>query len=116
MAVSFGTIPNAIRKVKGGVLRVGDSRVSLDSVIYMFNEGADAVEIQNSYDSLTLAQVHAAIAYYLDNKATIDKYLTEQIKQQKKIRAEIENMFPPDEMRDKILARKKGEDPNWPSE
>ena len=76
MASIVGTIPKPVRVVEG-VFKVGDSRVSLDSVVYAFNDGNDAAEIQRQYDSLSLAQVHAAIAYYLHNKAAIDAYLGE---------------------------------------
>ena len=75
MPVSFGTIPKAVRRVEGGTLRVGNSRVSLDSVVYAFNRGEDAAEIQQSFDTLSLADIHAAIAYYLHNKADVDEYL-----------------------------------------
>jgi uncharacterized protein (DUF433 family) len=61
-----------------GVLRVGNTRVSLDSVVYGFNRGEDAAEIQRNFDALSLAEVHAAIAYYLHNKAEVEQYLDEQ--------------------------------------
>ena len=75
MSVSFGTIPKAVRRVEGGTLRVGNSRVSLDSVVYAFNRGEDARQIQQSFDTLSLAEIHAAIAYYLHHKSDVDEYL-----------------------------------------
>ncbi len=113
MAVSFGTIPNAIRKVKGGVLRVGDSRVSLDSVIYMFNEGADAAEIRNNYDTLSLAEVHTAIAYYLHNKEKVDKYLAKRESERERAWREHEAENPPAITREVLQKRKNGEALDW---
>jgi len=113
MASIVGTIPKPVRMVEG-TLRVGDSRVSLDTVVYHFNNGLDAAEIQRDYDSMSLAQVHAAIAYYLHNKAQVDAYLAEQEIRQEQIRKRIERDFPLKLTREMLLARKNGEDPNWP--
>ncbi len=106
MAVSFGTLPNVVRKVEGGTLRVGNSRVSLDSVVYAFNRGENAYEIQQSFDSLSLADVHAAIAYYLQNKESIDIYLSKRAAEFERKRAESHK--DPDHIafREKLLARR----------
>ena len=58
-----------------GVYRVAGSRVSLDSVIYLFREGMSAESIQESYPALTLEQVHGALAFYLGNQQELDAYL-----------------------------------------
>ena len=60
-----------------GVYRVGGTRVSLDSVVYGFQSGASAEEIQRSFPALTLEQVYGAIAFYLAHKAEIDEYLAD---------------------------------------
>lgn len=112
MASIVGTISNAVR-LEDGVFKVADSRVSLDSIVYAFNNGADAAEIQHDFDSLSLAQVHTAIAYYLHNKAEVDAYLAEQEIRQEQMRKRIERDFPPKVTREMLLARKNGEDPNW---
>jgi len=97
-----------------GVLRVGKTRVSLDSVVYDFKQGADAAEIQRDFDTLSLAEVHAAIAYYLHNKQEVEAYLVKQQAEQARARMEIERDFPPRLTRKMLLARLNGEDPNWP--
>jgi len=113
MASIVGTIPKPVRMDSHGVLRVGNTRVSLDSVVYGFNRGEDAAEIQRNFDTLSLAEVHAAIAYYLHNKAEVEQYLDEQKIIQEEIRARIERDFPPRVTREMLLKRKRGEDPNW---
>ena len=60
-----------------GVYLVGDTRVSLDSLVYLFREGASAESMVDSYPALTLEQVHGALAYYLGNQGEIDRYLAE---------------------------------------
>ena len=54
MASIVGTIPKPVRSVEG-VLKVGDTRVSLDTVVYHFNNGEDAAEIQDQYERRQLA-------------------------------------------------------------
>ena len=111
MTVSFGTIPKAVRRVTGGTLRVGNSRVSLDSVVYAFNRGEDAAEIQRNFDTLSLADIHTAIAYYLHNKEKVDNYLSKRAADFEKRRAE--NHKENRDLIDKILARKNGKDTDW---
>ena len=55
--------------------RVAGTRVSLDSVIYAWLGGSSPEGIVESYSSLTLEQVHGALAYYLANREEIDAYL-----------------------------------------
>ena len=56
---------------------IGETRVSLDSVIYLFREGMSAESMVESYPALTLEQVHGALAFYLANQKEIDAYLAE---------------------------------------
>lgn len=112
MASTVGTILNAVR-LEEGVYRVGDTRVSLDTVVYHFNNGADAAEIHRDFDSMSLAQVHAALAYYLHNKIDVDRYLARRGVEREKIRQEIKAEFPPKVTREMLLARKNGTDTNW---
>lgn len=60
-----------------GVYRVGDTRVSLDSLVYLFREGMSAESMVESYPALTLEEVHGALAFYLRNRKEIDAYLLE---------------------------------------
>jgi hypothetical protein len=49
--------------------------VSLDSVVYSFNEGKSPEAIQEDFPVLKRAQIDGAIAFYLDHQAEIDEYL-----------------------------------------
>ena len=54
---------------------VAGTRISLDSVVYSFNEGQSPEAIQKDFPLLKRSQVYGAIAFYLDHQAEIDKYL-----------------------------------------
>ena len=89
-----------------GVIRVGATRVRLDTVIYAFNEGYTAEEIVSQYPALLLADVYAAIAYYLKNKEAVDDYLGRRTKIAAEIRAEIEQKAEYRNFRERLLARR----------
>jgi uncharacterized protein (DUF433 family) len=65
-----------VRNVQG-VYRVGDTGVSLDSLVCLFREGMSADAMVESYPALTLEQVHGTLAFYLGNQKEIDSYLVE---------------------------------------
>ncbi|MBU2609950.1 MAG: DUF433 domain-containing protein [Chloroflexi bacterium] len=89
-----------------GVIRVGETRVTLDTVIAAFLDGATAEEISQQYPSLDLADVYSVIAYYLRQRAEIDTYLQRRREQAEKIREENESQFDPSGIRDRLLARR----------
>ena len=61
-----------------GGWRVGDSRVSLDSVIHCYWEGLSPEAIVEELPSLTAEQVYGAIAWYLGHQAEVDRHLEQQ--------------------------------------
>ena len=65
-----------VSKVEGAY-RIAGTRVSLDSLVYLFREGLSAESMVESYPALTLEQVHGALAFYLGNQKEIDAYLVE---------------------------------------
>src|SRR5687767_948216 len=65
------------RTAEGG-WRVAGTRVSLDSVVHAYWQGRLPEAIAADFPTLSLEQVHGAIAFYLRHRAEIDQYLTEQ--------------------------------------
>jgi uncharacterized protein (DUF433 family) len=61
-----------------GVIRVTESRVSLDSIVHQFKNGATAEQIQEDFPSVNLADIYAVIAYYLQHSKKVDDYLAQQ--------------------------------------
>ena len=61
-----------------GILRVGDTRVMLDSVLAGFFRGESPETIQREYPSLSLEEVYGAITYYLSHRNEVDEYLKRQ--------------------------------------
>src|SRR4051794_2956594 len=86
MTLSICQDPVPISIDTDGVARVGGTRVTLDTVIGAFRLGACAEEIVLRYDALSLADVCAAIAFYLKHPAEINDYLRKRDLEAEEIR------------------------------
>ncbi|MDW8320124.1 MAG: DUF433 domain-containing protein [Armatimonadota bacterium] len=91
-----------------GVIRVGGTRVTLDTVISAFLDGATAEEIVYQYPALELADVYAVIAYYLRHRDEVDVYLQRRREQAKQVCAQNEARYDPAGVRERLLARRSG--------
>ena len=67
-----------VRLDENDVLRVGKTRVMLDSVVAAFQQGHSPETIQQEYPALTLEEVYGALACYLANRSEVDRYLNRQ--------------------------------------
>ncbi len=59
-------------------IRIKGTRVNIEIVVYATREGMTPGQVVQNYPTLTLEQVHAALAYYYANRATIDDYIARQ--------------------------------------
>jgi uncharacterized protein (DUF433 family) len=64
----------------GGKAAIDDTRVRVNNVAWLAKEGLTPQQILERYPVLTLAQVHAALAYYFDNPDEIDAELAAEEK------------------------------------
>jgi uncharacterized protein (DUF433 family) len=89
-----------------GVVKVGGTRVTLDTVITVFKQGATAEEIVYRYPSLRLGDVYASIAFYLNHQEDVEAYLQQRQQQAQEIRQMNETRFDPQGLRDRLLSRR----------
>lgn len=89
-----------------GVIRVARTRVTLDTLVAAFNEGATAEEIVQQYPPLGLGDVYSVIGYYLHNRAEVEPYLERRREEALRVRRENEARFDPEGIRDRLLARR----------
>src|SRR6266446_4299766 len=94
MSLEIEALPVPLRTDEHGVMRVGKTRVPLDTVVYAFNEGASPEEIVMSYPSLDLADIYAVVTYYLHNRTEVDAYLSQREAEATRLRDENEKRFP----------------------
>ena len=79
-----------LRVDQGGVVRVGDSRVSLDLIVEQHENGMTPEDLVRAYDTLVIAEVHAAIAYYLRHREEVQVYLMQRAEEASALRTRIE--------------------------
>jgi uncharacterized protein (DUF433 family) len=72
------TTKSYVRQDGHSVLRVGTTRVMLDSVAAAFHQGHSVDTIVQQYPALSIEEVYGAIAYYLAHKDEVDQYLRRQ--------------------------------------
>ena len=90
------------------VIRVGGTRVTLDTIVAAFREGATAEEIVYQYPSLDLADVYAVIGHYLQRRSDVEAYLRRRQQQREEVREQNEARFDASGTRDRLLARRAG--------
>jgi uncharacterized protein (DUF433 family) len=67
-----------VRVDENGVMRVGGTRVMLDSVVAAFQQGHSPETIRQQYPALSLEEVYGSIAYYLAHLDEVNAYLGRQ--------------------------------------
>jgi uncharacterized protein (DUF433 family) len=80
MATAAKTVYSHITKdpgVRGGRACIDQTRIAVVDVVAMLKEGKSPDEMLVEYPSLNLAQVHAAISYYYENKHEIEAEFAE---------------------------------------
>jgi uncharacterized protein (DUF433 family) len=89
-----------------GVVRVGASRVTLDTIVAAFRDGMTPEGIVEQYPSLRLAEVYSVIGYVLSHPAQVETYLAERERLAADVRRENEARFDPAGVRARLLSRR----------
>ncbi|MCA1717939.1 MAG: DUF433 domain-containing protein [Actinobacteria bacterium] len=106
MTLSIDPEPVPLSTGVDSVVRVGTTRVTLDTVVAAFREGATAEEIVQQYPTLRLADVYSVIGYCLRHQAEVEAYLHDRLRRGVEVRRENESRFDPTGIRDRLLARR----------
>ena len=75
MALSLEAQKVPIHINADGAALVGGTRVRLETLIAAFHRGETPEQIIVSYDVLSLADVYAVFAYYLNHREEVDEYV-----------------------------------------
>jgi uncharacterized protein (DUF433 family) len=106
MTISISTHPIPLAVDADGVIRVANTRVTLDTIVAAFLEGATVEEIVQQYPSLDLADIYAVIGYYLRQRIEVDNYLRQREQVAQEVRQQNESRFEPIGIRARLLARR----------
>lgn len=106
MSLAVAADPSPIRVDSDGAVRVGSTRVRLASIVYRHRQGDTPEEIHETFPGVPLADVYAAIAFYLRHQSEVDAYLAELDGEAKDIRRRVEADYGlPEEVRQRLRAR-----------
>jgi uncharacterized protein (DUF433 family) len=88
-----------------GSIRIGSSRMTLDSVVHEFTGGATAEQIQDDFPTLSLREIYGAISYYLEHEDQVEEYLRRRDKEADKVRHEVEDRPRTEALRRRVRER-----------
>lgn len=106
MSLSSPIEPVPLSPDEDGVIRIGSSRVTLDTIVNAFREGLTPEETVEEYPMLRLPDVYSVIGYFLNHRDEVDAFLRQRQRQAHEVRRENERRFNPTGIRDRLLARR----------
>jgi len=89
-----------------GVVRVGGTRVTLETLVAAFDRGSTAEEICEDFPGLELSDVYAVLTYALRHRPEVDRYLADRRRAGEELRREIESTAESRRLRERLLARR----------
>lgn len=98
--------PHPLRQDAHGIVRIGATRVTLDSVVALFEQGASAKEIALRYDALPLGDVYATLSFYLAHRDEVAAYLRSERDESARARATAEQRSPFVDLRRRLASRR----------
>jgi len=111
MSLVADTITVPLRVEESGTVRVGNTRVTLDTIIYAYKGGDSPEQIAEGFDTVPLADIYAVINYYLRHREEVEAYLERRELEAAEIRARWEAMHPQNGLRERLLARRNAAEP-----
>jgi uncharacterized protein (DUF433 family) len=103
---SLESFPSPLKINGNGVVRIGETRITLETLVSAFDAGATPEEIVQQYPSVDLGTVYAAIACVIRNRDEVDEHLAQRAISVTEVRAENERRFPPAGIRQRLMARR----------
>lgn len=105
MATTLTTFDLPLRIDGEGTIRVGQSRVTLDIVIEEYRRGTSPETIARQFPAVTLAEIYATIAYYLQHQPALDAYFRDREESAAPLVAELAARTNPVGTRERLRAR-----------
>lgn len=106
MSLIIDAQPAPLQTDADGVVRVGGTRVTLETIVISFQQGATAEEIAQQYPTVELSDIYAVIAYYLRHHDEVETYLAGVSQESESIRRSLDTNIDRQELRDRLLARR----------
>lgn len=105
MTLTLGAEQIPLCRDDHGSIRVGNTRVTLDSIAYCFKEGDSPEEIVEAFPTVSLSDVYLILGYCLRYQAEVDEYLEQGQQIARNMRERDESRFNTRSLRDRLLTR-----------
>jgi len=69
------TLPDFLTKDDDGFVHLTGHRIGLEHLVYYYNSGYSAEMLACEYPTLGLPIIHKVIAFYLENRDEVDRYV-----------------------------------------
>lgn len=86
-----------------GSIRVGGTRLLLEHVLEEYLSGKTPEELDERFESISLADAYAIVAYYHQHRAEVDAYLAWVEAETKRVEEEIVPLIEATGLRDKLI-------------
>ncbi len=97
--------PIPLETSEDGVIRVGGTRIPLETVVHGFNNGATPEEIVQDFPVLRLDDIYAVITYCLRHREEVAAYLKTRQAQAEEVRRRVESRYSQTGLRKQLRAR-----------
>ena len=105
MTIPVETEPIPLTTDRDGVVRVGGTRVTLETIAAAFADGSTAEEITYQFPVLNLADVYSVIGFMLRRRADVELYIEERRREADRVREQHAGRHGTLDLRARLLAR-----------
>ena len=110
VALPFAAMPVPLKTDAHGVARVGGTRVTLDTIVAAFRNGATPEQIVQDFDAVSLSDIYATITYYLHHRKEVEEYLTDRERQAQELIRQNPSLYNSSPgLRERLMARRSGQ-------
>ena len=71
-------LPSFLQQDTDGFIHVTGHRIGLQHLVHYYNEGFSPEMLACEYPSLSLAEIHKVLAFYLENRMDVDRYIADR--------------------------------------
>ena len=106
MSITLQAEPLPLASDEYGVIRVGGTRVTLDTIVTAYEQGENPEVIADQYPAVALSDVYATITFYLRHRAEVDAYRADRERRGEEVRRQQETRCTQKGLREELLARR----------
>ncbi len=106
MSITLQAEPLPLAMDEYGVIRVGGTRVTLDTIVTAYEQGEKPEVIADQYPTVALGDIYATITFYLRHREEVEAYLRERERRGEEVRRQHEARCPQKGLREGLVARR----------